>query len=406
MPYDIVIRQARLRSGAVTDIAIAGGKYAAVAPSIGEKGKLEIAAEGRLTTESFVIAQLHLDKVLTGDWIDAGAKTEYFEESMAGAMTAIEKAAAVKARYEEGDILARIDTALGYAMFNGVSHIRAFIDVDSKAQLKAIKAAIRARDKWRGRVDLQVIAFPQDGLIREPGTEELLHECMALGADMVGGIPWIEFTDEDMRRHVDIAMDIAVKHDKDVSMLVDDAGDPGLRTTEYLALKTVQCGWTGRVAACHARAMQLYNEVYHRKVVVLLKRAGIGIVTNPHTGPLHVRVRELARDGVTLALGGESVNDPYYPYGRNNMLESAFAASHTLWAMAPADWSLLFDMITVNPAKIMRLPPHAIAAGNDANLVVLEAQSMREALAWHPEPRWYIRDGRLLTESSVVRKEH
>lgn len=406
MAYDIVIRQARLRSGAVTDIAIAGGRYAAVAPGISETGKLEIQAEGRLTTESFVIAQAHLDKVLTGDWVDAGAKTEYFDESMAGAMTAIEKAAAVKARYEEGDILKRIDTALTYAMFNGVSHMRAFIDVDSKAQLKAIKAAIRARDKWKGRVDLQVIAFPQDGLIREPGTEELLHECMAIGADMVGGIPWIEYTEADMRRHVDIAMAIAIKHDKDVSMLVDDAGDPGLRTTEYLALKTVESGWTGRVAACHARAMMLYNEVYHRKVVVLLQRAQMGIVTNPHTGPLHVRVRDLARDGVTLALGGESVNDPYYPYGRNNMLEAAFVATHTLWSMTPADWSLLFDMITVNPAKIMRLPPHAIAPGNAADLVVLEGASMREALTWHAEPRWYIRNGRLLTESSIVRREH
>ncbi|MBV8097133.1 MAG: hypothetical protein JO110_28590, partial [Acetobacteraceae bacterium] len=166
MTYDLVVRNARLRTGTVIDIAVRDGKYAALEPQVHETGKTEIGADGRLTTESFVIAQLHLDKVLTGDWLDAEVKSEYLQGSMGGAMTTIERAAAVKLRYVEDDILQRIRAVLELAVAAGAIHIRAFIDVDSKAQLKAIRAAIRAREEWRGRVDLQVVAFPQDGLIR------------------------------------------------------------------------------------------------------------------------------------------------------------------------------------------------------------------------------------------------
>ena len=406
MAYDLVIRNARLRNKSQVDIAIADGRYAAIRPSIRRRGAVEIDADGHLVTESFVIAHQHLDKVLTGDWITAAARSEYFAESMGGAMTAIELAAAVKRRYKEADILKRINRVLAQAEFAGVTHMRAFIDVDTKAELKAIKAALQAREQWQGRIDLQVVAFPQDGLLRDPGAEDLIRESMDLGADIVGGIPWIEYTDEDMRRHTDIVFDIARKHDKDVAMLVDDAGDPDLRTAEYLATQAIRHGWVGRVAACHARAMGLYNEVYHRKVVALLKQAEMGLVTNPHTGPLHVRVRDLANNGVTLALGGESVNDAYYPFGRCNMLEAAFVSAHTLWMMAPEHQELLYDMVTINPAKLMRLPPHRIAVGNAADLVVLHERSMREALTTHADPRFVIRNGRLACESTGFRKRY
>ena len=406
MVHDILVRNARLRSGATVDIAIADGRYVAIADGIKEGAARELDAGGNLVSESFVIGQLHLDKVLTGDWMDRSAREQYFEGGMGGAMTAIEFAAAVKRRYQEDEVLARIDRALEYAALGGVTHIRAFIDVDSKAELKGIKAALRAREKWRDRLDLQVIAFPQDGLPREPGAEELLYESMELGADLVGGIPWIEFTEADARRHVDIVFDIAEKYDKDVTMLLDDAGDAELRTSEYTATEAVRRGWVGRVVGCHMRASALYNEVYHRKWVELLKRAEMGIVTNPHTGPLHVRVKDLARAGIVIGLGGESVNDAYYPYGRCNMLEAAFVSSHTLWAMDAADQELLYDMITVNPAKLLRLSGHSIGAGNEANLVMLHGDSLRAAYTHHREPRYVIYRGRLTAESETSHTLH
>ena len=406
MVHDILVRNARLRSGATVDIAIAEGRYAAIAEGIEEGAARELDAGGNLVSESFVIGQLHLDKVLTGDWMDRSAREQYFEGGMGGAMTAIEFAAAVKRRYREDEVLARIDRALEYAALAGVTHIRAFIDVDSKAGLKGMKAALRAREKWRDRLDLQVIAFPQDGLPREPGAEELLYESMELGADLVGGIPWIEFTETDARRHVDIVFDIAEKYDKDVTMLLDDAGDAELRTSEYTATEAVRRGWVGRVVGCHMRASALYNEVYHRKWVELLKRAEMGIVTNPHTGPLHERVNDLARAGIVIGLGGESVNDAYYPYGRCNMLEAAFVSSHTLWAMDAADQELLYDMITVNPARLLRLSGHSIDTGNEANMVVLHGDSLRAAYTHHREPRYVIYRGRLIAESETSHTLH
>jgi cytosine/creatinine deaminase len=189
-------------------------------------------------------------------------------------------------------------------------------------------------------------------------------------------------------------------------MLVDDAGDPGLRTTELLALKTIAEGWQGRVSACHARAMALYNEAYHRKVVALLRQAELGIVSNPHTGPLHVRVRDLLAEGVPVALGGESVNDTYYPYGRNNMFEVAFLVSHVLWAMTAEDQGTLYDTITTHPARIMRVDDHRIAEGCEANVVVLAHNSMRDVFTYHSEPRYVVRRGRLVAESESRRTAH
>ncbi len=404
MTHDLLVRNAKLRRGEILDIAISDGKIIEMAADLRGGAAEEIDAQGNLVTETFVIGQQHLDKVYTGDWVDASAKTEYFEGDMGGAMTAIERAADVKDRYSEEDIFQRIDAALQCALFSGVSHMRAFIDIDSKAKLMGMRAALKARELWKGRVDLHVIAFPQDGILREPGTEEMLYQAMDLGADLVGGIPWIEFTDEDMRRHVDICFEIARKYDADVSMLVDDAGDPGLRTTEYLAIQADRHAWHGRVSACHARAMSQYNEVYHRKVLALLKRAGMGMVTNPHTAPLHIRVRDLAAAGVTIGLGGESLNDAYYPYGRCNMLEVAFVCSHTLWMMTPRDQEFLYDAITVNPARILRLDSYGLAPGNTADLVVLHDSSLRDALAHHHQPRQVIRNGRIVAETSFVQK--
>lgn len=399
MSQDLIVRSAKLRDGREVDIAISGGKYAEIAPKIADSSTKEIDAGGNLVTESFTVAQLHLDKVYTIDWMEEAA-AGYFDEGMGGAMTTIELAAQVKKNYQEDETLERMNRALTKAALAGATHIRAFIDIDSKAELKGMKAALRAKEQWRDRLELQLVAFAQDGLLREPGAEEFMWEGMELGADVVGGIPWIEYTEADMERHTDITFEMATKYDKDLTSLVDDAGDPDLRTSEYLAVSAMRHGWQGRVAASQARASATYNEVYHLKWVELLKQGGVSIVTNPHSGPLHVRVQELDRAGITLALGGESIHDAYYPFGRCNMLEAAFVCTHTLWSMEPSDQELLYDMITLNGAKLMRLPEHRIAVGNEASLVVLQDDSVREAFTHHREPHYVIFKGAVTAEST------
>lgn len=406
MSHDFIVRNARLRSKRICDIAISGGRIAETSEEVEGSSSKEIDAHGNLVTETFVIAHLHLDKVMTGSFAEEAALSQYQESSMAGAMSAIEIASKVKEQYRESEILDRVRNVLKEAEFYGVSHIRAFADVDTKAMLTGVRALLKVREEFKDRISIQVVAFPQDGIIREPGTEELLHKSMELGADVVGGIPWIEYTDEDSKKHVDIAFEIARKFNADVAMLTDDAGDPELHTTEYLASSAIKNGWIGRVTACHARATSLYNEVYHRKLCALLKKGEVGVVSDPHTGPLHVRVKDLLNAGVTVALGQDDVYDAYYTYGRCNMLEVAFLGSHLLWMMMPQDRELLYDMITVNPAKIMRIQEYGLEAGKPANLVVLNATDLREAFVYHSEPLYVIRNGTLSCETRLKRISH
>lgn len=403
MDRDLIIRNARLRTGKTCEIAIAQGRFEEINKKVrGSAGK-EIDAQGRLVTETFVIAHLHLDKVMTGSLADEAALRQYQESSMAGAMSSIEMASKVKEHYVESEILDRVRKVLVEAEYYGVSHIRAFADVDTKAKLTGVRALLKIREEFKKRIGIQVVAFPQEGIIREPGTEELLYKSMELGADVVGGIPWIEYTDEDSKKHIDIAFEIAKKYNADIAMLTDDAGDPELRTTEYLASCAIRNGWISRVAACHARATSLYNEVYHRKLCALLKKGEVGVVSDPHTGPLHVRVRDLLNAGVTVALGQDDVFDAYYTYGRCNMLEVAFLASHLLWMMTPHDRELLYDMITVNPAKMLRIEGYGLTVGNLGDLLVLNATDLREAIAYHSEPLYVIRNGKICCETRLNR---
>src|SRR5690606_6091019 len=142
---------------------------------------------------------------------------------------AIELAANVKEQYNESWIIENVRKALNLAVKFGNTHIRAFADTDTKAKLEGVKALIRAREEYKDRVKVEVVAFPQDGVVRDPGAEEYIEEAMKLGADVVGGIPWIEYTDADAQEHIDRMFAIAMKYDKPVSMLIDDAGDPTLK---------------------------------------------------------------------------------------------------------------------------------------------------------------------------------
>jgi cytosine deaminase len=403
--YDILIKNARLRRqpDQLYAIGISAGKIASIAPHTGVTGKTEIDAGGMLVTESFVNPHLHLCKVFTLQMMDGASLKSYHGAGMGKAMTAIELAARVKELYDETWIIKNVRKAVFQAAQYGNTHIRAFADVDSKARLEGVKALLRAREEFMGVVDIQVVAFAQDGIAREPGAAELMHQAMALGADVVGGIPWIEYTEADMLDHVRFIFDLAQEFNKDVSMLVDDAGDDGLRSLEMMALETIKRGWQGRSLAHHARAMELYPLPYFQKVSALLKKAQMGVVSDPHTGPLHARVRELLEEGNLVCLGQDDISDAYYPFGRNNMLEVAFLASHLLWFTSYQDIEMLYDMVTTQAASCMGLKEFEIKVGAPANLVVLSQPDVLEALRFHEPPVATISHGRLVDLTEMLR---
>ncbi|MEO5887010.1 MAG: hypothetical protein ABIQ77_05035 [Anaerolineales bacterium] len=202
--FEILIKNARLRgrSESLLDIGIASGRVVSLEENLTGDAKQVINAQGSLVTESFVNPHLHLCKVYTLQMMDEEALTSYNAAGMGKAMNAIELAARVKDKYDETWIIKNVRKALAQAAIYGNTHIRAFADVDGKARLEGVKALIRAREEFKGIVDIQVCAFAQDGWVREPGVDKLMRQAMELGADVVGGIPWIEYTEADVQQHV------------------------------------------------------------------------------------------------------------------------------------------------------------------------------------------------------------
>jgi cytosine/creatinine deaminase len=394
--HDLVVADATLRGREGRwRVGVDGDRITAVTQEV-IAGREEVDAAGGLVTESFVNAHLHLDKVHTLDRIGDAALTAYTAGDMASALTSIELASAVKADYDRSWIEPNARRALVEAVRHGVRHVLAFADVDTKARLEGVIPLLALREELRGTVDLQVVAFPQDGLLRDPGADELVREAVALGADVVGGIPWIEHTDADAREHVRRMCALASTHGRRVAMLVDDAGDASLRTTEMLASAMIEHDLVGRGVANHARALGLYPRPTLERLAGLARRAGLGFVSDPHTGSLHLPVRELTALGLPVALGQDDIEDAYYPFGRHSMLEVAFLAAHALGALDQPGLDLVYDAVTTTAARVLGVPDHRLEPGGSADLVVHSHATVREVLAHHAPPDHVVASGRVV----------
>ncbi len=397
----LVVSAARLRDGRVVDLGISGDRITVIGDPHTLRATSVVPADGRLVTESFVNAHLHLDKVHTLERAGEGAMAAYTAGSMGAAMTGIELARAVKERYDRSWIRPNVRRALQDAVRHGTLHILAFADVDTTGKLEGFQAVVDAREEFKDVLDIRIVAFPQDGVIRDPGAAELCEAAMASGADVVGGIPWIEFSDADAARHVDWACSLAARLGCRVAMLVDDASDPSLTTTGMLAEAMLAHGLEGRGIACHARAVGSYGEPAQRRLAGLARRAGLGFVSDPHTGPGRLPVDLFDRLGVAIALGQDDIEDAYYPYGRNNMAEVAFLAAHSLGFLAKTDQERLLDFVTTGAARVLGIHDHAIAEGNTANLAVHECEDVPALLRDHAAPRWVVSRGRLVAETQT-----
>jgi cytosine deaminase len=400
-PFEIVVAAATLRGvDGPRWIGVRDGMIAAISDTP-LAAEAELDADGALVTPSFVNAHLHLDKVYTLDLIGDAAVGAYTDGTMGGAMASIELASAVKDSYDEAGIEANARRCLVSGLRHGVRHVLAFADVDTAAELRGVRPLLRLREEFRGVVDLQVVAFPQDGLLRDPGAEELVREAIDLGADVVGGIPWIEYTDADSREHVRRMCSLAEQTGRRVAMLVDDAGDPALRTTEMLATELIRRGLQGRGTACHARALGRYPAPSLLRLARLAKQAGLGFVSDPHTGPLHLPVFDLLAEGLPVALGQDDCEDAYYPFGQQNMLEVVFLAAHLLGATVGSRLDALFDAVTTTAARVMGLDGHGLEPGNRADLVVLDGATVRQVVTRHAPPRYVLAGGRVVAENTA-----
>ncbi len=410
---DFVIRNARLRgrSGAF-DIGLDQGRIARIEGHISEGGTTELDAAGNLVTPGFTNVHCHLDKCLTGAWAEIGSDVN------SGSPDVIPAATKIKKRFKEGDIIKRASEAVRTSIETGTTAIRAFADVDSIGGLMALKSLLKVKQQFKDAIGVQVVAFPQEGILRDPGTEELLHKSMELGADVVGGIPWYERTPQESKRHTDIVFEIAKKYNRDIHMLVDDTSDAKAKNVEFLLAKTVKEGFQGRVAASHCRgALDSPDEDYARRIIKLAREARATIVENSHLSlimygrtdrhPVRrgvTRVKEFLRAGVNVAIGQDDIDDPYYPFGRGDMLELAWMMAHAAHLSSRQEIDRVYDMITFNGASAMRLVDYGAEIGNVADLVVLEAQDVHSALRLQAGRSSVLKRGRLVAENRTERK--
>lgn len=398
---DLLVTGARLRDGRVVDVHVTAGRVRALAPpgSLPRPGGVPVVeADGGLVTEPFVDGHLHLDKVRTLPLVGDAALQAYTAGGMVGSAASIDLASAVKAHYSVEALLPGVREALQLAVEHGVLHVQAFADVDTAAGLAGVQAVLAGRAEFADRLDVSVVAFPQDGLLRDPGAPALVEEAMALGADVVGGIPWIEDGEADQEAHVEWACALAARRGTRVAMLTDDAPDPGYATTAMLARAMDRHGLRRRGVACHARALGHYPEAAQDAVLALCREVGLGLVSDPHTGSVALPVERALAAGVAVGLGQDDIEDAYYPFGRHNLLEVAFLAAHLLEMRSAADLEVLVDLVTTGAARVLGLTGFGLREGGPGDLLVHDATRTVDLLARHAAPRAVVRAGRVVAQ--------
>jgi len=410
---DLTIRNAKLLGvEGLRDVGIVDGRISVVQRNIVSVAEKEIDARGNLLSPGMVNIHCHLDKCLTGAW------AEVWEGAGLGSPQAIPAATRVKSTFTAADIIDRASTALRGSILAGTTAVRAFADVDSVGGLLAVKSLLQVKKRFSRALDMQVVAFPQEGIVRDEGTEELLEKSMELGADVVGAIPWYERDREAAEKHTNVAFRIAKKYGKDLHALIDDNSDPGSRNVEYLLRRCLREGYEGRVAASHCRGgLDSPDEGYARRVISLARKAGLTVVENSHISlfmygrkdrhPVRrgvTRVKEFLEAGVNVAVGQDDMDDPYYPFGRGDMVELAFVMCHAAHLGTPGEIRGAFDMVTYNPARGMRLPHYGIKVGDYADLVLFDASSVHEVLRLQPDRLAVLKRGRTVAETKTRTK--
>ena len=407
---DLAITNAHLwRETARRDLYVTDGRYVP-APSGGAAAAARVIdAGGRLCVAGFLEPHVHLDKAQINDDVRPNRSGTLDE--------AIEITWARKRAYRADEIAARATRTIQTAVANGVTRFRSHVDVDSIGGLCPLEGVLEARERTRDIADVQIVAFPQEGILKDRGTDDLMWKAMEAGADLVGGMPFNETSPADSARHIALAFEIAAHHDADIDMHVDETDDASARTLEVLAEQTMAHGWQGRVTAGHTCALAGYEDDYANRVIGLVRDAGIHMIVNPATNLILqgrgdaqpkrrgiTRVKELLEAGVNVACGQDCIRDPFYPFGRGDPLEVVFLTSHAAHMSRPQEIETVFDMMTGAAARTMRLTDYGGEPGCIADLVIVDAADPLEALTRRADRTHVIKRGRVVAETETRRR--
>ena len=355
----------------------------------------------------FVEPHIHLDATQTAgqpNWNQSGTLFE-----------GIERWAERKSLLSHEDVKSRAWKTLKWQIANGVQYVRTHVDV-SDPTLTALKAMLEVKKEIAPWVDLQIVAFPQEGILSYPNGEKLLDQAMEMGADVVGGIPHFEFTREYGVESMHIAFDIARKYNKQIDIHCDEIDDEQSRFVETVAALALKYDMGEKVTASHTTAMHSYNNAYASRLFRLLKMSKIHFVANPLVN-IHLqgrfdtypkrrgvtRVKEMLKNNINVCFGHDDVFDPWYPLGTANMLQVLHMGLHVCQLMGYGQINDGLKLVTENSAKALGLIDYGIQEGNSANFIVLPAENGFDAVRRQVPTRYSIRHGKVISETQLAK---
>ncbi len=393
---ETLFTNAKLADGSLKDIGVAGGRIVAIEPAdTTSAGSRTVDIAGALLVPAFVEGHIHLDTSFYGDkWIPHKACTNGFDVHERVAFQAQNMAQA--APMDE-----RARKQLELCVANGSLQMRSHVMVDGSVGLKALETILTIREEYRGIIDIQLVAFPQNGILKSPGTPELLDEAIALGADLVGGLDPASF-DRDLQGHLDVVFGVAEKHGVGVDIHLHDFGSLGVFTVEEICARTAALGMQGKVAISHAYGLGDLDPDTARRIGGKIARAGVSIMTNAPGDHVFPPVALLRAEGVTVFSGSDNIRDSWWPYGDGDMLSRAMMIGYRSGFYTDDELTAAFDVVTTAGAKALGLEGYGIALGAKADFVTLAAEHVPEAVVAAPKPRRVFKAGRLVAENGAV----
>ncbi|WP_176085090.1 amidohydrolase family protein [Martelella sp. HB161492] len=403
--FDLIIKNANLPDGRKgVDIAIADGLIGAIEPGITAQARQVIDASGRMVSPPFVDPHFHMDATLSLGLPRMNVSGTLLEGiALWGELRPMLTKEAL------------IERALAYcdlAVSQGLLFIRSHVDT-SDPRLVTAEAMLEVKDRVKPYIDLQLVAFPQDGYYRAKDGVKSLERALDMGIDVVGGIPHFERTMAEGARSVEALCRIAAERGLPVDMHCDETDDPMSRHIETLAAETIRFGLQGRVAGSHLTSMHSMDNYYVSKLIPLMAEAKINAIPNPlinimlqgrhDTFPKRrglTRVRELMAAGINVSFGHDCVMDPWYSMGSGDMLEVAHMAVHVAQMSGVEDKQKIYEAVTVNSAKALGLEAYGLAVGHPADLVVLQAEDVLEALRLKPARLFVLKRGRVISSTA------
>lgn len=404
---DLLICNARLPAQQeCVDIAIQAGRIVAIEPRLSLTAQKTLDAGGNLVSPPFVDAHFHMDATLS-----------YGIPRVNQSGTLLEGIALwgeLKPELTQQALVARALQYCDWAVARGLLHIRTHVDV-CDPRLLAVEALLQVKKQVAPYIDLQLVAFPQDGLLRAPNAFEQLKRALAMGVDIIGGIPHFERTMSEGAESVRLLCELAAETGHPIDMHCDESDDPLSRHIETLAFHTQRLGLHGQVTASHVTSMHSMDNYYVSKLIPLIAEARVAVIANPlinitlqgrhDSYPKRrgmTRVPELIAAGVRVGFGQDCAMDPWYSLGSGDMLEVAHMGLHVAQMTSVAAMQACFDAVTTVPAQILGLSDYGLRVGAPANLVVLDAGDCIEAIRLRAQRLYVIRAGVILSEAPAA----